>query len=173
MITKWKLPLPSLLSKRKSLERIIVCVCMLYFLSNCLGFSLPFQWKLGNCVWRRHVWSHLLIILLFKVLKNLFFLNVFFILHVQYSIYLFHIQYCYNIMLYEEIVFLNKYCKNKLRILYHILYQKKSRNTFSRKYSSKFIFFFSRFLENARFSSTQWIWRNTASWEFSKRISAA
>lgn len=59
-------------------------------------------------------------------------------------------------MLYEEIVFLNKYCKNKLRILYHILYQKKkSKNTFSRIYSSKFIFFFSRFLENARFSSTQ------------------
>lgn len=58
-------------------------------------------------------------------------------------------------MLYEEIVFLNKYCKNKLRILYHILYLKKSKNTFSRKYSSKFIFFFSRFLENARFSSTQ------------------
>lgn len=150
------------------------CVCLYALLSIKLsGFLLTLSVKVGKLRLATPCLVSSFDNFTFQSIKKFIFFKRFFILYIQYSIYLFHIQYCYNIMLYEEIVFLNKYCKNKLRILYHILYQKKSKNTFSQQYSSKFIFFFSRFLENARFSSTQWIWRNTASWKFSKRISAA
>lgn len=119
MITKWKLFSPLSPFEEKIVgASLCVFVCFTFY-QIVWVFSLPFQYE----SWEMRLATPCLVSsfdnFTFQSIKKFIFLSIFFILYVLYSIYLFYIQYCYDIVFYEEIVFLNKYYKNKPRILYH------------------------------------------------------
>lgn len=141
MITKWKLFSPLSPFEEKIVgASLCVFVCFTFY-QIVWVFSLPFQYE----SWEMRLATPCLVSsfdnFTFQSIKKFIFLSIFFILYVLYSIYLFYIQYCYDIVFYEEIVFLNKYYKNKPRILYHK--KKKIKKSFLSKIFIKICFLLS------------------------------